>query len=284
MDISGKDAAFLFIGGQSNAHAHGRSMAERDRITEPMKNVFSLDRKENQSYDIKSVTWSHFTGEGKNLAETQDHTYSFASYFAKLWQDAVDCGKNLPDLYIVQISIGGQGIINGMWNKDKQKILVPGVLNTVNISLYSFAAHIHSLVIEDMKRFKAPAVLGWHWIGSEQDATKGVCFRDDFRDRYDDFFDGMTGLAPIDPPVYLYKLYASRVLDGEEMASVNSEFERQCERHKNFQIVDLADSPLLDESREDSGIFANDKIHYSARTQQWFADSFFEGLGLDKQT
>ncbi len=281
MNLSSHDAAFLFINGQSNAHAHSRQMKECDMVKAPMKNVFSLDRRENQSFDIDKVVWSGFTTEGKNLAETQDNTYSFGSYFAKLWQSAIDSGKKMPDLYIVQISIGGQGIINGMWNKTKAQKLIPGVLNTVNISLYSFATHIHKLVIEDMKRFKNPVILGWHWIGSEQDATKETYLREDFKAYYDDFFEHMLGLSPLVPPTYLYKLYAKEVLSSVEMEAVNKEFERQCDMHNNFHIVDLADSPLLDETKKNSGIFANDNIHYLSETQKWFADSFFEKLVIE---
>ena len=37
-------AAVLFISGQSNAHAHIQFLAEEDKIIQPLKNVFSLDR------------------------------------------------------------------------------------------------------------------------------------------------------------------------------------------------------------------------------------------------
>jgi len=132
-----ENVAVLFISGQSNAHAHGQLLKESDYIVNPLKNVFSLDRDPNQSFDITDVVWSGFTTQGKNLGETQDNTYSFAYFFAKLWQNAIDCGvADLPDLYIVQVSVGSQGIINGMWNRDKEKIMIPGPLDTVDISLF----------------------------------------------------------------------------------------------------------------------------------------------------
>ena len=105
-----ENVAVLFISGQSNAHAHGQLLKESDYIVNPLKNVFSLDRDPNQSFVITDVVWSGFTTQGKNLGETQDNTYSFAYFFAKLWQNAIDCGAmNLPDLYIVQVSVGSQG-------------------------------------------------------------------------------------------------------------------------------------------------------------------------------
>ena len=71
-------AAVVFVSGQSNAHAHGQFLAPEDRIAVPLKNVFSLDRKENQSFDITDVVWSGYTTAGKNLGESQDHTCCLA--------------------------------------------------------------------------------------------------------------------------------------------------------------------------------------------------------------
>ena len=52
------------------------------------------------------------------------------------WQNTIDSGDDLPDLYIVQISFGSQGIVNGMWNPDKEKIMILGKLGEVDISLF----------------------------------------------------------------------------------------------------------------------------------------------------
>ena len=57
-------AAVVFVSGQSNAHAHGQFLAPEDRITVPLKNVFSLDRDPNQSFAITDVVWSGYTTAG----------------------------------------------------------------------------------------------------------------------------------------------------------------------------------------------------------------------------
>ena len=44
-----KDAAVFILLGQSNATGHAVPMAEKDKITVPLKNVFGLHRDENQS-------------------------------------------------------------------------------------------------------------------------------------------------------------------------------------------------------------------------------------------
>lgn len=274
------DAAYLFINGQSNAHGHGQNMSQEDYIRTPLKNVFALDRTPNQSYDIDDVVWSGFTTAGKNLGETQDNTYSFAYYFAKMWQAAIEQGVQLPDLYIVQISIGAQGIINGMWNKHKEKILISGVLGEANISLYDFASRIHSLVLKDMrKRFDNPAIIGWHWIGSEQDTLPLEYDYSDFLELYDDFFDNMLGLANTNCPAYLYKLvcfHHERFAKGIEM--INNTFNRECKRHENFTLVETDKSPIWDGDAENSGVFDIDNVHYLPKAQRWFAENFFHAI------
>lgn len=277
-----ENAAVLFISGQSNAHAHGQFLKENDYIVKPLKNVFSLDRDPNQSFDITDVVWSGFTTQGKNLGETQDNTYSFAYFFAKLWQDAIDCGvADLPDLYVVQISVGSQGIINGMWNRDKEKVMIPGPLDTVDISLFPWAMQVNRLVMKNLKRSgKKPIVIGWHWIGSEQEIHKEAYNRDDFQERYNYFFDSMLASIGEQCPLFLYKIgckkYCERHhLPASAVDAVNKALQIQCERHENVTIIDIEKCPLWDALQEHNGVYAEDDAHYLADTQKWFAEEFF---------
>ncbi|MBQ8802336.1 MAG: hypothetical protein IJZ53_01705 [Tyzzerella sp.] len=276
-----EQAAVLFISGQSNAHAHGRTMDEQDKVVKPYENVFTLDRNPNQSFDITDVVWSGFTTEGKNLGETQDHTYSFAYYFAKRWQNAIDCGKKLPNLHIVQISIGGQGIINGMWNPDKEKVLTPGKLDFADISLFPLALQVNQLVMSNLKRNgKEPFVLGWHWIGSEQDIREGGFDRPDFEERYDYFFDKMLESIGEPCPVYFYKIYLEYFCKKQKISDagievVNKELYRQSKRLPNVTIVETEKSPYWDIEDEHFGVFAPDDAHYLAKVQEWFAEQFY---------
>lgn len=274
-------AAVLFISGQSNAHAHAQFLPEQDRITTPLKNVFALDRDPNQSFAITDVVWSGFTTQGKNLGETQDHTASFAYFFAKQWQSAIDGGAKLPDLYIVQISIGSQGILNGMWNRDKEKVMQPGTLDTVNISLFPWAQQVNRLAMENLRRNgKNPVVIGWHWIGSEQDMQNQTYLQEDFQQRYDFFFDAILASIGQACPVFLYKINckrfaARRELPLEKVDSVNQELQRQVARLPDAQMVDAAQCPLWDPEKEHNGIYAADDAHYLAQTQEWFAQTFY---------
>lgn len=286
--LKNSDAAVVFIGGQSNAHAHMQAMDPADRVTEPMKNVFKLDATRNQSFDTTDAFWSGFTTQDYNLGEVQDDTYSFAYYLATKWQRAKDEGKPLPDLYIVQISIGSQGILNGLWNKDIQPVIVPGPIGVCWVSLYWLALHVNPLVIQNLKaHFKHPTVLGWHWIGSDQDVVHGGYDHPDFHTRYDEFFDTM--LPTMDnPPLYLYKPVYYKLAEDHEafrmegIHGVTDELRRQMTRYPKSELVEVdKDCPNWDPTDELSGVFSPDNIHYRKETQEWLADHFFRGVLRD---
>lgn len=276
-----KDVAVLFISGQSNAHAHGQVMKACDRIVNPLANVFSLDRNQNQSLSIDDVVWSGFTTEGKNLGESQDNTYSLAYFFAKLWQEAIDRGKNLPNLYIIQISIGSQGIVNGMWNPDKEKIMIPGALGKVDISLFPWALQVNRLAMLNLKRAgNNPIVIGWHWLGSEQDVWNNTFECSDFQQRYNYFFDSMLQAIGEPCPLFLYKLYLQKFCEKNSISlhaidTVNEALLQQCNRHKDVTVIEAAQCSYWDVNNPHFGIFAEDDAHYLAKVQRWFAEVFY---------
>jgi len=281
---SNNTVAVLFISGQSNAHAHGRFMEESDRIMEPMKNVFSLDRNPNRSFDITDVVWSGYTTEGKNLGESQDHTYTLASFVAKYWQNAIDEGIKLPDLYIVQISIGGQGIVNGMWNPDKEKIMNLENSEEIDISLFPWAIQVNQLVMKNLKQSgKRPEVIGWHWIGSEQEVWDEAYKSSDFVERYDTFFDAMMESIGQECPMYFYKLYLQNFcrryqISTDAVQIINEALLRQCKRYPDATWVETEQCSLWDRKDPHCGIFAPDDGHYLEGVQEWFAKRFIEEL------
>ena len=147
------DATVFILLGQSNAVGHALPMREEDKITVPMKNVFGLSRTLNQSFDNPELHWTGYTSFDMNLAESQDDNYSIANCLAQIWQDAVDAGADLPDLHIIQIAIGAEGITDKyMWYPDREKKLIPGPLGTVDISMYPFSLHILSLLRDSFEK------------------------------------------------------------------------------------------------------------------------------------
>lgn len=284
------DAAILYIMGQSNAHAHEQMLSGQERIDTPLKNVHTLHCDENQSFDNDHAVWSGFTTAGYNLGETQDHTASLACYTAKAWQAAMDSGRQLPDLYIVQISIGGEGLfagvddrLTGMWSMDKPQTMKPGPLSEVDISLYPMALHTIRLVRKDLEsRFRAVCQLGLHWIGSEQDTLEGICRIAGFDESYDHFFDELTQAAGADCPLVLYRLVCARreKVTQQGIAAVNAMFERQCRRYPSAYLVSAEDCPFYDPAAPFFGIFAPDNVHYLAKTQRWFSDQLLKRHGV----
>lgn len=276
--------AVMFINGQSNATAHQQFLAEEDRVYEPMKNVFSLDRNPNQSLDNDDVVWSGWTSMGKNLGETQDHTASLAYFVAKKWQKAIDDGIDLPDLYIVQISFGSQGIINGMWNRDKEPVVLPGKLGEGDISLLPLALHTNQLVMKNLTDTgKNPKVIGWHWIGCEQEIWDEAYLRDDFKERYNYHFDKMRESMGGDVPTYLYKVVVRGGCERFNLPVIaedliNNEITRQAKR-LDAKLIDARKSPYWDEKDNLTyGVLASDRAHYLPFVHEWFADRFLEDI------
>jgi len=277
-------ACVLFINGQSNATAHMQYLKEEDRVYEPMKNVFSLDKNPNQSFDIDDVVWSGWTSMGKNLGETQDHTASLAYFIAKKWQAAIDAGKDLPNLYIVQISFGSQGIINGMWNRDKELILKPGKLGEGDISLLPLALRTNRMVMDNLtKAGLNPKVIGWHWLGCEQEIWHEAYLRDDFQERYDYHFDKMVESMGGDVPVCLYQVVVKGgcerfdlPLEAEDY--INKELDRQAER-LGAKMNDVRKTPMWDENDPVTyGVLYSDRAHALPIVHEWFAERFLEDV------
>lgn len=211
------DAVVVYIMGQSNAHGHAQDMCREDMVLTPMKHVFSLDRRENQFYGLDKITWSGYTSCGKNLGESQDHIYNLAYFLATAWEKLAE-EKKMPDLYIVQISMGAQAVVNGlrfpgcgMWNPEHERVIKPGGWEDGDIGLYHLAMEILPLVHRDLTaRYGKVKALGLHWIGNEDDAGVDAVYPEDFDQRYDRFFDDVLSAIGFECPLYFYKMLCTR--------------------------------------------------------------------------
>lgn len=288
-------AAVFVLLGQSNAVGHALPMCEKDRIIKPMKNVFGLSRKYNQSFDNLQLLWSGYTSFDMNLAEEQDNTYSVANCLARLWQDEINTGNrnNLPDLYIVHIAIGAQGITDGyMWSPNYEKKLIPGKLGTVDISLTPFTNHILSLLKESFDREgKAFDVIGIHWRGSENDAlatwevllSKG-------KNIHNELFRGFCKSIGRNVPIILHmRASAQRCAEkdprGEmlkKMNYINTIFEELSMENENISVFDVRKCPYYMPDVRGNGIFLEDLVHYTAKTNWWVAEQIINNYKLNK--
>ena len=281
--FSMKKAAVFILLGQSNAVGHRIPMTEEDKITVPLKNVFGLHREPNQSFDITELIWSGYTSAGMNLAETQDDTYSVANCLASKWQAAIDGGASLPDLYIVQIAIGAQGITKDyMWYPQREKKLIPGKLWTVDISLYPFTTHILSLLPESLRsRGVEPEYVGIHWRGCEND-MRIVGDQPDtpFRDIFTELLSGFRKALKADPPIVIHRLiFSERAIETNPtgtsnigMDIINQVFDAMAAENPKITIFDPRNAPhyILDERQH--GILMQDAVHFNAKTNQWVAE------------
>ena len=281
-----KKVAVFMIFGQSNATGHGVPMNEEDYILKPLKNVYGLNREPNQSFDIDHLEFTGYTSFGMNLAETQDNTYSVPNQLAKAWQTKIDDGEKLPDLYIVQISIGSQGLYD-MWNMEMEQRLKPGTLGEVDISLFPFTIHILSLL---SKYFKdndiEPDFVGMHWRGGEQETRRPFASLMDgkLKNDYKKFFTSLREALGYEVPIVLHKMPFVEVFAKEDttgghlgaMTYINYVFEQLTHELGDTTIFDPTKCPFYNPAIWDSGIYRWDLIHYSEKMNTWVAEEILK--------
>lgn len=278
------DAPILIVMGQSNAHGHGTRLDPQEEINTPLTYVWGLSREENQSYSLEDVVWSPFVTKGMNLGETQDHTCCLAGEFARIWEaNAEEMG--LPMLYVIQISIGGQGVHekeNGGWNMwypDREKVIVPGSLGTVDISLYPLACLVLKLAVENLKNSdKTPRILGLHWNQWETEVDTGGDAVTCAEENYKRLFEGFLHAIDIPCPIFLYRPLSMVYQNEEGRKKLTELFYCMLKAHSDYRMLDLTESPLWREDTEDHGIFQEDLVHYNSQVHKWFAQWQWERL------
>ena len=282
--MSKKKAAVFILLGQSNAVGHALPMREEDVIRTPLANVFGLSRTHNQSMELQKLTWSNYTSAGMNLAEEQDNTYSVANCLAASWQAHIDGGNapSLPDLYIVQIAIGAQGVTEGyMWHPDRAPQLTPGKLGKVDISLFPFTARVLSLLKKSFaEKGLEPEVIGLHWRGGENDVSATAeHLHEHLEGVYRRIFDEFDRLLDT-PPVVLHRLVCpDRMMDTdptggklERMHYINTVFEKLASERKSVSIFDARRAPQFVPDVRGNGLFIADAVHFTPEVNAWVAE------------
>lgn len=277
----------LIICGQSNAHGHGTRLAEHEKVMEPLRNVWGLSREHNQEYGLSWVKWSRFVSYGMNLGEVQDHTCCLATEFARMWQTYRDKGMNLPDLYIIQISIGAQGIAkherggNNMWYPGRKKVMTKGSLGEVDISLYPLAMEILPLAMQSIRdQGYNPCVIGLHWNQWETEVDTGGKSVEEARQNYSELFSGFRKAIGQSFPIYLYRPLSDVYANPEGVEGINQLFNEFVREDDNMKLIDLSQSDLFDLARIDKGIFQKDLVHYTGEVQKWFAKYQWDRLEI----
>jgi len=281
--MKNKKAAVFILLGQSNAVGHDLPMSQEDIIEKPLKNVFGLTRSENQSFSNDNLYWSGYTSHSMNLAEEQDNTYSICNCLAALWQNEIDCKKtdDLPDLYIIQIAIGAQGVSEKyMWNPEREEKLIPGKLGVVDISLFPFSMHIFSLLDKSFKDMgKDYEIIGIHWRGGEEDFTEPAeALKKNLDSIYTRIINGFNSVLK-NPPIILHKIVcADRTFyfdpsgqQFENMKYINSVFSDKEKEYTNVSVFDVTNAPHYIPDIRCNGIFIDDAVHFTPETNRWVA-------------
>lgn len=283
-----RNAAVFILLGQSNAVGHGIPMKEEDKITKPMSHVYGLSREQNQTLYPEKLTFTGYTSAGMNLAEDQDDTYSLANCLAKRWEKEAENNESVPDLYIIQIAIGAQGVSSGyMWNPDYPETLIPGILGQVKISLFTFTERILALVkpaFEDLG--VSYDILGVHWRGGENDTSSGLPKQmiPRIEPVYRQIFDMLERTLGKMPPTVLYECqYGCCNLnrtDGVNLAymyattpAMNDLFRSFADEYPEITTFDPFSLSLYDRDEPMTwGIFSPvDGVHYSAEANDEIA-------------
>lgn len=286
--MQNKKAAVFILLGQSNAVGHGIPMKEEDKINIPLKNVFGLDRTHNQSFENTKLTWSGYTSFGMNLAEEQDNTYSIVNCLATLWQNHIDNGNalGLPDLYIIQIAIGAQGVTDGyMWYPDREKKLVPGKLGTVDISLFPFCKHIFGLLHKSFAKVnQGYDIIGLHWRGGENDVTATTEYLTQNLEKiYTNIFGEFNRILG-EPPIVLHRIVCPDRMNDmdqtgqqlENMKYINGVYENLQKNHKNISVFDPRTAPQYIPNVRCNGLFIEDAVHFTPQVNMWVAENILK--------
>ena len=275
-----KKVAVFMLFGQSNAVGHAVPMKDEDIIREPLLNVFGLNRDKNQTFDNTELVFSGYTSHGLNLAETQDNTYSVANCLARRWQNAIDGGEDLPDLYIIHIAIGSQGLL-GMWSPYREPQIVPGKLGVCKVSMYPLAIHVIKLM---NKYFEDRGLLadyvGIHWRGGSQEVRQPTerLERELWRD-YLVLIRGIREAVGFDAPVVLHRFPFENHMNKQDptgqflyrMNYINDLFDKLAEELPAVSVFDTKRCPFYDPEREDLNMLRHDLIHYSGEANDWVA-------------
>lgn len=226
--------------------------AERASCTN-LPNVKGLSANENLKINLVDVKWSSYSCGGYNLSQggfNDGWAYHLGGEFAKLWQQAVNSGNKLPDLYVIQIAYGAQGfrsedIASDRWRPDRD--------NTDLDSLHPFSQRVLALAVQNLiKAGKTPRIIGLHWNQWEAENI-GAWMRnsDDVTNAYRNFLNTFrTTLGNANFPVYLYRprssVYTRSGVDASKcnylangMTALTSSPDSA---DKNFRLFDAADA------------------------------------------
>ncbi|MBR4941284.1 MAG: hypothetical protein IKZ19_04730 [Clostridia bacterium] len=284
-----KAPVLLVVLGQSNAVGHGIVLEKHEQIDVPLKNVFGLTWDDNTYPSQNAAVWRGFVTSGMNIGEATENFGSISNYLAPMWQAAVDSGCDLPDLYIVDISIGAQGVTKEyMWYPGRKEKFRPGKLGEVDISLTPYSENILSRVAKYFDELGVKPKIEIHWRGGENDyLVPKENLENVLLPIYREIFTRLWAALGQDADTVLHRIVCdTRALyfspeDGRclvSMGYVNNTFEAMAREFENVTVFDATLIPGYTLSVEERGIFLNDMVHFTPEANKWVAKQIFDRL------
>lgn len=294
MIFQNNDAPLLIVLGQSNAYGHNTKLPPEERILTPLSNVHGLSRADHLHLHPTEVFWRGYTSFGMNLAmpESQDHTVCLPTLFARQWQQRIDSGEALPDLYIVFIGRGGQGVNEydqadgeplNMWWPDRPPILEQRPDGSLDLSLFPFTMDILRLVRRSLLEMgKRPVPIGVHWNQWEAEVCTGMRAVRDFPFQFQRIRQGIRKALRQDYPLFLYQPLSEIYGDPAALREMTRILENLA-REVGVTLLDLRTSGLWEPHSRDHGIFQADCVHYTPQAQRWFTAQQWKAEALQKE-
>ncbi|MGW2543945.1 discoidin domain-containing protein [Kitasatospora sp. NPDC001574] len=311
------DAPVLIVLGQSNADGWTAPLEAADRTKcQSLSRVKGLNRTHNRTAGATSATWAQYTCAGNNLGDEFNggNNYTVASATALRWQRATEAGAKLPDLNVIHIAWGSQGIqstdgTNNRWWPDRDPTdvasLFPLAINTITNGLRAL-----------QEAGKQPRVIGIHWNQWESEASnRSTISVDHVRQAFLKVLEPIRTVAGgTDAPVFLYRP-RSTILDKTATLQARDALV-DIAGTAPYQLIDAKDATALtysadhatsqpgaylytlrdrtEQQIEDTtwnmtkeekqlGIFSADAIHYRSEVQKWFADQQWKSVFADKR-
>ncbi|MGW2543318.1 galactose-binding domain-containing protein [Kitasatospora sp. NPDC001574] len=280
--------------GQSNAEGWYAPLDAADKTKcQSLNRVKGLNRTDNRAAGATSATWSQYNCSGNNLGAVEGTglNYNVASATALRWQRATEAGTALPDLNVIHIAWGSQGIQdtdtdygpNTRWwpGRDPNDVeaLFPLAMNTITNGLRALEA-----------AGKQPRLIGIHWNQWEAEAGNAstvstAAIQAAFLKVFNPLrtITGDTGA-----PFFLYRPRSDRY--NQASTGHATQALTAIAATAPYKLLDAANATsatgvaLYDASNTNTyGIFSSDGKHYTGDVHKWFADQQWKTVFTDQQ-
>ncbi|MFB6520436.1 discoidin domain-containing protein [Streptomyces sp. NPDC056401] len=295
------DAPVLIVLGQSNAVGWSTPISDALDVDHcaSFTHVKGLKREGNREVGALNAIWTPYTCAGSNLGQERSanySTYNVATGTALRWERAITQeGKHLPDLNVIHVAWGGQGIqeldgkngsANRWWpERDPTDIdsLHQLTLNTISNGLRA---------LQDAG--KRPRIIGIHWNQWETEtAASQTTGTSQIQQAFLNVLDPIRTIAGggTSTPIFLYRpsrqitpanatrtQYITEALTGLASLPEPNPYELI---DPTFATTATGTALYKASDAPNFGIFDGDGTHYTRAVHEWFVDQQWKSVFTD---